>query len=505
MSQNKNDLDQIVSVLTGIGICIAIITTGVFRGIYHFPKDRLLAHIGIYIGMAASCIIAKHKQHLLSFTGWTDWLGRFVDAPVYKLYDSHDAYYFMLLFAVYLIVYFGCIGSYFILQRKRMQKSLDQVGLKNGSGDLAKIKSVQKLNSMQQKMILSCPGVAFKDITDKKDHIASAMHMPVEDIKALSDPALVEVLLSKKTLPKVSHYSDYAITSTYSFRIGETREGYIDQDITKLPHMLIAGTTGGGKSMFFRQALLGLLESSKNIQMCLIDLKQGVEMNDFAHLPNVSVAKNETEAVTALEKICDEMLKRFNNLAEQGRKAINCERDKVDRIIVGIDEASVLFAKSAGKSKEDNELSARARELTHNIAKLGRAAGIHLVLATQKVTKETVDTHIQDNIEGRMIFRMHTPFGSQNVLNAADANKLPDIAGRGIWKCGPLLSTVQAPFISEEEMEHRLKQIKGEFEILKRNNQQELIYIPEETEVTEKSQSDFPIEDDKKGNNDAQN
>ena len=279
----------------------------------------------------------------------------------------------------------------------------------------------------------------------------------------------------------------------YTFRVGEAREGLVEQDITKLPHMLIAGTTGGGKSMFFRQALLGLLESSSNIQMYLLDLKQGVEMNDFAKLPNVEVAKNEAEAVTVLENIVIEMKDRFNHLAKSGKKQIDCTRDKVDRIIVGIDEASVLFAKSAGRSKSDNEMSARARELTHNIAKLGRAAGIHLVVATQKVTKETIDTHIQDNIEGRMIFRMHTPFGSQNVLNAADANKLPDIAGRGIWKCGPILTTVQAPFISEEEMEQRLKQIKGEFEVGDKKNQQKVLYTPISEQHISKEESEYPV------------
>ncbi|NJL25225.1 MAG: hypothetical protein HC902_08630 [Calothrix sp. SM1_5_4] len=127
-----------------------------------------------------------------------------------------------------------------------------------------------------------------------------------------------------------------------------------------------------------------------------------------------------------------------------------------------MDEASVLF--TVGKSSKETKVMAEgARELTDKIAKLGRAAGIHLILATQKVVKETIDTRVQTNINAKMCFRVNTIASSMTVLNNKKAAELPDIKGRGIWSVGSNDLVVQVPYLDSEEITEELAELTAKF------------------------------------------
>jgi S-DNA-T family DNA segregation ATPase FtsK/SpoIIIE len=233
--------------------------------------------------------------------------------------------------------------------------------------------------------------------------------------------------------------------------VGETTDGLVTANLRNIHHLLIAGATGGGKSVFFKQTLVGLLRSSRFLQLYLIDLKRGVEFKPFSTLANVEVAKDEASALSVLHSVVAEMERRFKLLEERGFNEIHPERDKLDRIVVAIDEASVLF--TVGKSsKAAKETALSAREMTDQIAKLGRAAGIHLILATQKVVKETIDTRVQTNINAKMCFRVNTIASSMTVIGNKKAAELPDIKGRGIWSLGSNDLTVQVPRLTDDEI-----------------------------------------------------
>ena len=112
------------------------------------------------------------------------------------------------------------------------------------------------------------------------------------------------------------------LTKPYTFVVGESYRGTLTQTIRTLPHLMIAGTTYGGKSIFFKQVLLGMLRSSSNLQLYLLDLKRGVEVSEFKSLPNVKIAKDEMESVSLLYGIRDEMTKRFIYLEQKGFNAL---------------------------------------------------------------------------------------------------------------------------------------------------------------------------------------
>ena len=215
--------------------------------------------------------------------------------------------------------------------------------------------------------------------------------------------------------------------------------------------------------MFFKQALLGLLQSSEYLQMYLLDLKGGLEMRDFQVLPNVQVVKDEKQAVRLLEKIRDEMKSRFAFLESKGHKSIVPQRDKMDKMIVGIDEASELYTR-VQRGNEKSKWILKARELTDELAKLSRAAGIHLIFATQKINKDTIDPKVQENIGGRMCFKTNTLENSLRALGNKMAYDLPDIKGRGVWSKGNEFVEIQGLFISDEDLKEELDTILKEYQ-----------------------------------------
>jgi S-DNA-T family DNA segregation ATPase FtsK/SpoIIIE len=256
------------------------------------------------------------------------------------------------------------------------------------------------------------------------------------------------------------------VTTPYSFIIGQSLKGPLIQPIRSLPHLLVSGATGGGKSMFFCSTMLSLLKSSPHIQLYLLDLKRGIEVKDFIGLPNVKTTKNEAEATSLLGLLIEEMNRRYDILEKKGFKSIDPERDKLDLIVVGVDEAAVLFGK-----KSNNLASQHITEL----ARLARAAGIHLIPATQKPVKSAIDTETLDNLSGRMTFRMISAAASNVAMGGSLAKKLLPIKGRAIWTNGSEHQEVQAPFLDDKVLHDEIEQLKEEFKSGERKNFQKLI------------------------------
>ena len=234
-------------------------------------------------------------------------------------------------------------------------------------------------------------------------------------------------------------------------------------DIASLPHLMLAGVTRSGKSNFLKQMLLGLADHSQHLQMYLIDLKGGVEMKEFSELPNVQVTKDSSNAVACLAHLNEELERRFAYLEKEGHKFIDPKRDKMDRIVVAVDEASDLYAKG-GLGKEEKELIENAKKYTDQIAKKGGATAINLIICTQKFVKEVIPTVIADNLTGKVCFRVTSRPASQNVLGTDDAAKLPKVAGRAIWRVGNKQMEVQTPYIPDDILEERIALIKEAWE-----------------------------------------
>ncbi len=364
-----------------------------------------------------------------------------------------------------------------VLKLMKYQRAFELIGLKNSKGDYPYTVDLYTKENDSEWLTVKTAGIGMDRFQEKKKDLESALGLSIDSIEQGVNPSFVRLSLYGFSIPKLCEFEKLknALKVPYTFLVGESAQGTLIQDIASLPHLLIGGTTGGGKSVFFKQVLLGLLSSSPRIQMYLFDLKGGVEMNVFSRLPNVEVYRNVTDSITALQVINDEMDRRLKFLVDHEYSKVDFERDQLDMIVVGVDEASELYGKTS--SKKEKEMVEKARELTDRITKLARATGIHVILATQKVVKETIDTKIQENLGGRMCFKQSTLQGSMTMLGNKMALELPKVPGRAIWGFGSTFTEVQAPYLSDEDLKASLEQIKEDFNENLRKNFKSIVSI----------------------------
>ena len=380
--------------------------------------------------------------------------------PLLVLFGTHhhsQAIIFVLpLMAMLAVMTLFACGFKPFSRHVLFQKAIVRAGLKTALGEIPKIKAIIPIGEHRLKVIVDTVGVGINKFRTHQDSLTAGFRTKVEDIVHGKDMGKVELILCERDLPSmVTFHGLYRrINEPCSFIVGQSIKGTIVQQIQSLPHLLISGATGGGKSVFFRATMLSLLKSSPHIQLYLLDMKRGVEVKEFTDLPNVKTAKDEEEAIDTLKALVDEMNRRYEILERNGHKSIDPKRDKLDMIIVGIDEAAVLFNKGGNAS---------AGECMGKLARLARAACIHLVVATQKPVKEAISTEILDNLPGRMTFKMISSAASNVALGGNFAQKLPAIKGRGVWTNGSEHKQVQAPFVDDDVIEEELETISQQF------------------------------------------
>lgn len=203
--------------------------------------------------------------------------------------------------------------------------------------------------------------------------------------------------------------------------IGESVEGKpVFSDMDELCHVLIAGTTGSGKSTFLHALICSLLrDGPEKVRLMMIDPKM-MELTLYEGLPHLwqAVVTDSTEAVVALGKAADEMEERCRTLARSGARTLDdynqSAETPIPRLIVIIDELADLMA-TADKSVERS---------VARIAQKGRAAGIHLVVATQSPRAEIITGKIKANLPSRVAFAAASALESRIVLDEAGAEKL---------------------------------------------------------------------------------
>ena len=377
------------------------------------------------------------------------------------MYDLKVLYHWLILSIIYLLPLVFALGWITQSRREKFKKIFYNMGLVNGLKDTPKLIRAKEFDRHRKSYIFDSNGIGISEFVDKKERFETHFRSNVESIKHGKHKGQVIVTFSTLKFPEMVNFVDLAaanVLSKGSFFVGVASVGVLTQRIAELPHMLIAGTTGGGKSVAFKQILMGLLESSPHLQVYLVDLKGGVEMVDFVKCPNVRVVKTMDDAVQLLRQVEKEMKDRFKYLEAKNRKQIVPERDHKDRIVLGVDECSVLYM-NRSRFDADYEAALAARQLADSIAKLSRAASIHMILATQKLDRQVLPTSVSENISGRLAFRANSLQGSLVVLGSKHANELPDIPGRGIWAFGTKKVTVQAPFIDETTIKSRCETI----------------------------------------------
>ncbi len=240
--------------------------------------------------------------------------------------------------------------------------------------------------------------------------------------------------------------------------IGKDISGKIEViDLSKTPHLLVAGTTGSGKSVFINTLLASILYkfSPNELRLILIDPKM-LELsvyNDIAHLLTPVVTEPK-KAILALKWVCKEMERRYSLMNEENTRSLEGYNqksiEKLPYIVVFIDEMADLMM-TAGKEVE---------HYVQRLAQMARACGIHLVMATQRPSVDIITGSIKANFPSRISFQVASKYDSRTVLGEIGAEQLLGNGDMLMSKNGGNIIRYQSAFISDNEVNKLIYEIK---------------------------------------------
>ncbi|MBA47193.1 MAG: hypothetical protein CL893_03795 [Dehalococcoidia bacterium] len=251
-------------------------------------------------------------------------------------------------------------------------------------------------------------------------------------------------------------------------------------DLSKMPHLLVAGSTGSGKSVFINSIIAGLLttKTPDDVRMILIDPKR-VELTPYSKIPHLytdEVIVDTDKAVSVLSATVEEMMMRFKILEKVGVKNITDFNNKMKNshkmwnLLVVIDELADLMLQAGSEIER----------LIVRLAQLGRAIGIHLVVATQRPSVDVVTGLIKANFPSRVSFAVMSQIDSRTVLDSVGAEKL---IGKGDMLFSPIdnaqMSRVQGVFLTENDIYN----LTNQWEPFHEKYSLEMLEIPEDESI----------------------
>jgi S-DNA-T family DNA segregation ATPase FtsK/SpoIIIE len=222
-------------------------------------------------------------------------------------------------------------------------------------------------------------------------------------------------------------------------------------DLAKMPHLLVAGATGSGKSVSINTMIVSILykASPADVKMLMIDPKL-LELSAYAEIPHLisPVITGPKEASEALKKMVYEMERRYRLLAEKGARNIEgynrqaAPEERLPYIVVFIDElADLMFT---APSDVENAIA--------RLAQMARASGIHLILATQRPSVDVITGLIKANFPARISFRVTSKIDSRTILDAQGAEQLLGMGDMLFMLPGARITRIHGAYISDEEV-----------------------------------------------------
>ena len=318
-------------------------------------------------------------------------------------------------------------------------------------------------------------GVRLSKLTTAADDIA--LSLGASGVRIAAVPGKISVVgievpnraVTSVSLREVIDSQEFhKAKSMSSFAVGKDIAGNcIIGNIARLPHMLIAGTTGSGKSVCMNSIIISLLykASPDDVKLIMVDPKM-VELVNYNNIPHllIPVVTDPKKAAGSLQWAVTEMMRRYKTMSDAGVRDLEsynsliesqqADGTKLPQVVVIIDELADLMLVAA---KEVEESICR-------IAQMGRAAGIHLIIATQRPSADVITGLMKANIPSRIAFAVASAMESRIILDTQGAEKL---VGRGDMLYAPIGNgkplRVQGCFVSEQEIEAVTNHVKSAY------------------------------------------
>ena len=346
----------------------------------------------------------------------------------------------------------------------KLQKTLASFGVE------AKVTNITKGPTVTRYELTPSTGVKVSKIVNLSDDIALNLAaksirieapIPGKAAVGIEVPNSVSEFVSLREVIESNAFNE--ASSKLAFSLGKDAAGdIIVGDIAKMPHVLVAGATGSGKSVCINSMIISLLYKSKpsEVKLILIDPKM-VELSGYNGIPHllIPVVTDPKKAAGALNWAVQEMVNRYSLFASKGTKDIKGynqiiekeEGAKLPQIVIIIDELADLMM-VAPNDVED---------AICRLAQMARAAGMHLVIATQRPSVDVITGIIKANIPSRIAFTVSSQIDSRTILDSAGAEKL---LGKGDMLYFPVGENkpvrIQGAFLSEKEIENIVETIK---------------------------------------------
>ena len=329
-------------------------------------------------------------------------------------------------------------------------------------GVQCKVMGVNAGPTVTQYELQPAPGVPVRKVLAYQPDLSMALAAPIRIQAPIPGKSAIGIEVPNKaaqlvTLKEVVQAPTFSsCKSKLAVALGADVSGHpVLGDLAGMPHLLIAGTTGSGKSVCINAVLAGLLLQStpRDLRLILVDPKR-VELSNFSGLPHllVPVVVDSDPAVAALRWAVIEMEQRFKLFAGHGARNITNFNERapqlglrtLPKIVIVIDELADLMMVAA------NEIE----DLICRIAQLARAVGIHLIVATQRPSADIITGLIKANIPSRIAFAVSSGVDSRVILDETGAEKL---LGRGDMLYLPIDAgkavRLQGAYVSDRELD----------------------------------------------------
>ena len=320
--------------------------------------------------------------------------------------------------------------------KRTVQEQLRSVGLVNHSDEAPELKrrTKDKINPRISIWEFTSQGIPLKVWKDKQAAIETVLDITIVNIKNGSGKSrvLLYAVPAISDLPDMIQWSDkYLSRQSFVLSLGESFTGPVTVDLAKVPHILLGGSTGSGKSVLLKLLLMQAVRKDANV--CIADFKGGVDFPPAWHKA-YRMCFEEQSTLELLTELTEELERRKQLFASAGLPNIDSynagQEEKLKRHIFACDEIAEMLDKT-GLTKEQKETVTKIESRLSMIARQGRAFGIHLILATQRPDANILSGQIRNNINCRICGRADNILSQIILDNTAAADQIPkDASGR---------------------------------------------------------------------------
>lgn len=336
---------------------------------------------------------------------------------------------------------------------KAAREGLQKVGLVNHAGEAPVLlsKGPDKNNPRLTVWEFDPCGIPLNEWEDRQARIETALDVTIARMTWAEGRKIIRVYAvpAASELPALLRWEDkYLSPESFVLVLGESLLGSVTVNLANIPHILLGGSTGSGKSVLLKLLLMQALH--KGAEVYIADFKGGVDFPKVWH-KKCHICIREDTLLYVLNQLTAVLEYRKGRLAETGCPDLDAYNEatgeNLPRLVFSCDEVAEVLDRT-GRSKEDKELLAQIENRLATLARLGRAFGIHLILATQRPDANILPGQIKNNLDFRVCGRADTTLSQIILDNSSAADQIPkDARGRFITGDG----TVFQAYLFDQE------------------------------------------------------